>query len=223
MKYQQVKKLVKERAGTKYRGTQLHLLQKLANTLYTEKEENDVEKVVLDRKVSTMCGWVGVGDRQLRNLLKGIAEVTVVRWQDGVISYTMCFDTLKDVETLKSRTKRKAADGRADRAQRGREERAYIHTVNEYHKALGELARSTNILQDQLTRALLDGKKPDIDAEIRLLSALANRNKAAKLAAQYEQVRSDQGRDAAEAMIEQFCKDNPGDPVACEIMRGVSG
>lgn len=129
MNYQEVRKLVKERAGTKYRGTQLHLLQKLTNTLYTEREEADVEHTVVDRKVSTMCGWIGVSDRQLRNLLKGLGEVTVVRWHNGVISYTMTFDKLKDLETLRAHTKRKSADQRADRAQRARARRAELREL----------------------------------------------------------------------------------------------
>lgn len=125
MNYLTAKKNVKDRAGTKYNGKRLQLIQKLVLGMYNPKDENgDVEKRTVKKKVTTMCGWIGVQQRHLRNLLDSIDEVTVTDWDNGTITYTMNLGPLKDVATLADHTKRQKKASNAARAKRAQQCRA---------------------------------------------------------------------------------------------------
>jgi hypothetical protein len=188
MNYQQAKLLVKERAGTKYRGTCLHLLQRLTNSLYSEKDaEGDVEKRVISKRAATMCGWLGVGEKQLSRLLEEIEEVHTLSRADGTIKYTMNFEPLKGIQKTADLTKRQKKERNADRAAQARDARGQKHIHDLYRQALGEIAVRTAPLQEKLTQYFAEGGTLDTPEK-----------KAAYEKLQKAKQRRDEARSAAE-------------------------
>jgi hypothetical protein len=133
MTYQQAKELVKERAASKYRGTALHLLQKLTNSLYSEQDKNaDVEKKVVSKKAATMCGWLGIGDKQLGRLLDEVEEVHIVSRENGTVTYTMKLQPLKSAEKTITQAKRLKKERNADRTKKARDQRKVLREAEEF-------------------------------------------------------------------------------------------
>lgn len=220
MNYQRAREIVKERAGAKYRGTALQLIQKLTNGLY---DPNDDKSAVEDRvglkKITTMCGWVGVQDRQLRRLLEEIEEVTVISWQNGRVKYRMNLETLESVEKLADKTKRERKERDARRTEKATETRKIDRLQQTYLRELAEMARAMQPFHELLETALVSDKTLSSEAVSRINAARERRNVAEGLATNYIRVREEHGTEAAEQMIRQYIAENPDCPTAQEIKR----
>lgn len=233
MTYEQVKEIVKQRAGTKYRGTALQLVQKLANGLYQRDPDVNVEKIEVTKKVSTICGWVGVEERQLRRLLEDIEEVTIVEWADRKITYRMCFDAMRKVETLAEHTKRQKRQKNAARAQAATEARREIKLADKAHAlyldGLRIIDSATIPLHEHFERMLLAGCIPSVDqmtdeqkqAYAAWQDAQNEARRARWLAGEYDRIVLEKGRDAAEQFVKGWIEENPTCLTAQRIKAGV--
>jgi hypothetical protein len=152
--YQGAKALLKEKAPGKYRGTKLLLLQKMTNSLYNPNDDSgDVEKRMVSKKVTTVCGWVGITDRQLRAVLPEIEEVTIVSRNPGTITYTLNFEPLKSAEKQGDKKKRQQREQNAKRTTKARAKRADIRRAKELGRDI--LVRGFRA-QQNVIKVLLD-------------------------------------------------------------------
>lgn len=125
MNYKAAKQLVKERAGSKYSGRQLLLLQKLTDSLYTPDGDADIDGKLVRRKVVTIQGWLaGVSDRQLRTIIGQVEEIRVVSRVDGVLTVALNLALLNKAENTAQLATRVNKQRRADRATKARAQRA---------------------------------------------------------------------------------------------------
>lgn len=124
MKFEDAKKLVKERGPSKYRGVKLTLLEKLTNGLYEKSDHKPIETRIKTKKIATVKGWVGgVTDRQLRRAFKDIDELEVISREKGTLTYRMRFDTLQGVQKAIDLAKKQTEESNADRAAKARAQR----------------------------------------------------------------------------------------------------
>jgi hypothetical protein len=143
MDYMEAKQLVKERAGSKYANSGLHLLERMVRGLYKPNKENaPIENVRVTKRVTTLCLWGGVKTRQLHNVLKSLAEVEIVSRKNGSITYTLDLEPLKGlpktVDVVRSRDKEHKAD-RAGKARTQRRKNRQTNRVADVQKLLNEL------------------------------------------------------------------------------------
>jgi hypothetical protein len=112
--------LVKERAATKYRGQALRLLDKLTSSYFSGKRNPPLEGRQIRKKVRTLQAWLGgLSDRQLRRILKHLDEVSYTR-SGGYISYSINFESLKQIEPTAEVAKHKIEERNARRAEKAR-------------------------------------------------------------------------------------------------------
>jgi hypothetical protein len=127
MTYQEAKKLVKERAGSKYTGTRLRLLEKMVTAFYNPKRENDtIENVKVTKRKATLYFWAGVQDKQLSRVLASMDEVQVISRKNGAVTFTLSLEGLKELPKTTEVVKRRARDKNATRAAKATKKRTEI-------------------------------------------------------------------------------------------------
>jgi hypothetical protein len=161
MTYKEAKDLIRARAGSKYRGTKLLLLQKITASFYNPNAPNEnIEAVEKSKKVSTILGWISVNDRQLLNILDDIEEIVVLRREDHTLHYKINLQPLKASEKVFERQKREKRERGVKRTAAARAKRAELLAAMEvrtkYDKGVAEMRAFRQPLSTALTAILAD-------------------------------------------------------------------
>jgi len=127
MTHQEAKKLVKERAGSKYADGALRLLEHMVSGLYRKNKENEpIENVRVTREVQRLCLWSGVQKRQLFTVLKSLEEVEIVSRKNGKITYVLHLEPITELPKTASLVKDRIYRTNAGRANTARAKRAEL-------------------------------------------------------------------------------------------------
>jgi hypothetical protein len=154
MTYKEAKKLVKERAGSKYEGTRLRLLERMVGATYNpNKPEADIENIRVSKGKATLCFWAGVQMQQMLRALAGLDEVTVVSRKNNNITFTLNLDGLIELPKTSEMVRNREKQKKADRAEKARLKRAANRPANK----LAELQR---LLKDMRPRFYESIRKP---------------------------------------------------------------
>jgi hypothetical protein len=103
MKQKEALEVIKEKAGSKYQGKPLQLLTMLVkgysgkNPKYKDKDIDGSDVPALTRLVVNLSLKLGgIGPDQLRNIIKSVDEIELVKWADGRVHLR-----LRNLEALK--------------------------------------------------------------------------------------------------------------------------
>lgn len=97
----EARKIFREHAATKYRGSKQNMLLALISATYRGKTEVDVTGRTFTVKADDLRKAVRVEDQQLMRLIKSLDEVAVIERRNGKISYTLDLKPLEDAEPVK--------------------------------------------------------------------------------------------------------------------------
>ena len=96
MKHEEAFDVIKNKAGSKYSGKPLQLLTMLVrgysgkNPKFGGKDIDGTDIPPLNRLVVNLCAKLGgIGPDQLRNVIKSVDEIEVVKWANGRIHFRL--------------------------------------------------------------------------------------------------------------------------------------
>jgi hypothetical protein len=132
MTFREAKQLVQERAGSKYTGTPLRLLERMTGALYNKTNpEADVTNVRVERTRNQLCLWARVEKKQLARALALLKdEVQTISNRNGKVTFTLNLESMKELPKTAQVARNKVKQQKADRAAKARAQRSNNQKAN---------------------------------------------------------------------------------------------
>ncbi len=141
MRQEEALEIIKRKAGSKYSGKPLRLLTMLVrgysdkNPRYKGKDIDSADVPPVVRGVINLSLKLeGIGTDQLRNIIKSVDEIELVKWADGRVHLRLRnLDALKKLEDYTAAADAKHKARREYQTKKARERRAKVKGEQEQH------------------------------------------------------------------------------------------